>query len=192
MWYSKNKQWWDRDDDMVDLIKTNTNRPFNIILYLYIHNILLCSTLHYIYHIYIYHIYIYHIYIYHIYIYHIYHIYIYHIYHIYIYHIYIHIYIYIRIHACMHAYIHTYRSYIHTDHTHIHIYIYIIYIYIQWYIDIPVSLVPGPPLVVSPLPPHAERAMRWSAATFGALFLAGMAATWQWWNRNISRTFWAT
>lgn len=33
----------------------------------------------------------------------------------------------------------------------------------------------GPPLVVSPLPPHAERAMRWSAATFGALFLAGMA-----------------
>jgi len=31
------------------------------------------------------------------------------------------------------------------------------------------------PLVVSTLPPHAERAMRWSAATFGALFLAGMA-----------------
>lgn len=35
------------------------------------------------------------------------------------------------------------------------------------------------PLVVSTLPPHAERAMRWSAATFGALFLAGMAESWQ-------------
>lgn len=33
--------------------------------------------------------------------------------------------------------------------------------------------------MVSTLPPHAERAMRWSAATFGALFLAGMAESWQ-------------
>ena len=73
--------------------------------------------------------------------------------------------------------------YIHACLWYICVYVYIniihhIYRYSK-YIDILVSLEPGPPLVVFPLPPHAERAMRWSAATFGALFLAGMAAAWQ-------------